>query len=1443
MYPITEEMKALFAEKQRQNISIDVQLKEGSEGEDFTVTEADIVSGSFSVDRYSATGENIEIGSATAAEVRFTLDNSDGRFDGVSLGGAKLFIRLGIKDTDDSEARMHYMDCGYFTVDENPKPLTKISVAALDNMMKFDKKVDWSKFTFPMSIDNIVSVCCTECGVTLSPSVDFERLPNGEYTVANKPESSDITYRQLIQWAAEITGTCAFSDWNGYLRLSWCQKTDVHINTSNRYSSETDESITITGVQIVGDDNSAELFGEEGYVFNIEGNELIQTSVYDVATNLGLVLCGFTYVPFVCSCFPMPFLYPMDIISFTDIKGNTFDTVVTAHVYTLNGTSSLKAVGESEEQKNYSSSAPFTKRESMIIKKLKKEAEKNVSNLEQKTLSLNETLANALGLYSTEIKNEDGSTEYFFHSKPSIEECKDGDVIFCFNAGGFGVCTSWDDNGNPVFENGVNVKTGEAIWRYLSAHTITASLIRAGRLESNDGSAYFDLDNEEIGVALKNSQGETMHSTKIRPYGTEMECNFVSEPKNAVLTEDEETVIKNILIKKGMKEGTLVYNLAFELLEGMFIAAKTKYGINIKGTDENGDVYNSAHLPHKFLTSKEEHDEDDNIIGTKNTERTVDGVFSDGSQTFEAPEMYFNGDVYFNGVKIDGDKAAITIRLGDNVTPGVLNDYAKIPFNIVAQTTSDRLTLSESGVRIGENIRHIKVSGQAFVKTGSIHGVRHVRIQKISGGITSNYAWEYITAGSSSGVSFHFTPVIIPVKEDDLIIMAYRSEDADDINVSGYTSSGLQTYLTVEELQDGVGSSKGAFELPDNVLTEDDLVEALNAALAEAKKSGEFKGDSFKLSVQDYGAKGDGVTDDTEAFKKALAENRLVYVPEGNYVISDTLVVRENCELELSHSAVLKFTQTDKNCITLLRLASLKGNHATIFVPYTFSAAVINADTGEDDAALDFDRTLTGDAYTNARNNANATAVPPFTRPLPQWKMSRYVTDINICKLDHRGFPYSVNEDCHGTAVYLHCDQEDFIHYMWGVNMSGLRIAGGFTYGIHIINDGDTEYSWNHDMRIEAVIENCETGVSVENCHNAHLNVTIQPRRSLREDGTTEVPYAKYGIYLKDSNNVDLSSSCVWDWDADNTRWTSTNEYQFLSMYGDCHSTILSAFQYHTKGGNIRDFIYTDTPSNFESLVILQEPFTKWFKTVDGEPYFFDGYSNRKLATQDEFDSLFHTEMVGKFINRLPYATDTDGTIYNGVGYKYGVNMTGYSSPTIVNESYAVLTGFIPVTKTTVVNGEVTKTIIRFSDLWWKQEHGAYERIFFFDKNKNPIQNGEYMAFIGSTQIATSGTNFLSDFQTSEEGFSLTLGVASLLDNVGYVRVTFFKDNVGANPIITVNEEIRYEQEGVLVDGVKVKAENIIGLPNGSGVTLQSPNGTLYKIAVNDDGTLSTIAQ
>lgn len=51
-----------------------------------------------------------------------------------------------------------------------------------------------------------------------------------------------------------------------------------------------------------------------------------------------------------------------------------------------------------------------------------------------------------------------------------------------------------------------------------------------------------------------------------------------------------------------------------------------------------------------------------------------------------------------------------------------------------------------------------------------------------------------------------------------------------------------------------------------------------------------------KISVKDFGAKGDGITDDTEAFRRALMQEGEVFVPDGMYVVSGDLPVSRSCQ-------------------------------------------------------------------------------------------------------------------------------------------------------------------------------------------------------------------------------------------------------------------------------------------------------------------------------------------------------------------------------------------------------------------------------------------------------------------------------------------------------------------------------------------------------------------
>lgn len=152
-------------------------------------------------------------------------------------------------------------------------------------------------------------------------------------------------------------------------------------------------------------------------------------------------------------------------------------------------------------------------------------------------------------------------------------------------------------------------------------------------------------------------------------------------------------------------------------------------------------------------------------------------------------------------------KAAITVALQTNVATGAVNTYTKIPLSQVVSSTSDRLTVTSGStsagggsIRIGSGISYVKVSGQMLVKCGSVTGNRHLRLQKESGSTTTSVAWTCVYATASSNTVFPIAPIIVPVKEGDMLKIAYYTGDSADSNQSGNSTNGWQTYLTVEEL-------------------------------------------------------------------------------------------------------------------------------------------------------------------------------------------------------------------------------------------------------------------------------------------------------------------------------------------------------------------------------------------------------------------------------------------------------------------------------------------------------------------------------------------------------------------------------------------------------------------------------------------------------------------
>lgn len=463
MYPITQSTAALFAANKRQTIIINF----SGIRESIVLTESDIIQGGFALNRYSVSGDVIEVGSAIAGEVRVTLDNSDGRFNNVTFAGGRLFIRVGVADSDESN-RISYVPLGYFTIDDAPRKLKTINFTALDDMVLFDRPVDVSLLRFPMTVSNLVSRICTICRVRLSTNVST--LPNGNYLV-NKINRTPSTYRQLLMWAGQITGTCAFMDYNGQLVMKWYDgDTGAALTPSTRFSSDiAEDSISITGVNLSNGDNSV-LVGTNKYALDISDNGLIANAdLSTIAENILNVVDGFTYLPYTAVVVPMPHLYPLDKVSIMkNNSGKAVNTIVTNVTFKLNDNTELEAVGMTEVSKGYASLNPMTGQEAAIIEQLIDTQTGELNNRVQTVLAFNELISNALGLFVTPVEQPNGSIIYYLHNQSELSESS---IIFTMTENGIAwTNTGWND-GNPVWSSGVTA-AGDALFKFLSAEGI-----------------------------------------------------------------------------------------------------------------------------------------------------------------------------------------------------------------------------------------------------------------------------------------------------------------------------------------------------------------------------------------------------------------------------------------------------------------------------------------------------------------------------------------------------------------------------------------------------------------------------------------------------------------------------------------------------------------------------------------------------------------------------------------------------------------------------------------------------------------------------------------------------------------------------------------------------------------------------------------------------------
>lgn len=527
MYKVSPEVKNLFNKNYIQVADITV----NGVNESFSVAENEIVQGSLSIDRYSVSNSKIEVGSAVAAELTLKLKNDDGKYDNTVFEGAEVFVKIGIKKWDAhrwENAVIHWIPCGYFTIDEPPRALSTITISALDRMILFDKTVDISKMSFPMTVADLLNKICTICGVTMA--TDITRLPNKDYQITAYPEGQDLTYRTLLQWCAALTGTCAFMNYDGNLELKWYEQTDLTISPSERYNSDMQENdVAITGIYFKDAANTEYIAGTDDYCLDLSSNGLLQDNVQVVLDTLYVSLKGFSYRPYTATIKSAPYIYPMDMIHYEDAKGEVHDTIITNVTFGMNLSTSIAGKGETTQKQKYSQSGGLTKQQATILEKLRENLDKAMTAKEQAQLELNRLLSNSLGLNIVTIPQDDGTQIYYFCDGETLES---SNIIYTFKANGFAWTKNWND-GNPVWKYGFS-KDGNAIYNMLAAYKITTEYLEAGCVTAEKLSA-------EYKQSVTNEMQETVDG-KLTDYSTTEETKTLIESNgNTIRTEVAET--------------------------------------------------------------------------------------------------------------------------------------------------------------------------------------------------------------------------------------------------------------------------------------------------------------------------------------------------------------------------------------------------------------------------------------------------------------------------------------------------------------------------------------------------------------------------------------------------------------------------------------------------------------------------------------------------------------------------------------------------------------------------------------------------------------------------------------------------------------------------------------------------------------------------------------
>lgn len=215
-----------------------------------------------------------------------------------------------------------------------------------------------------------------------------------------------------------------------------------------------------------------------------------------------------------------------------------------------------------------------------------------------------------------------------------------------------------------------------------------------------------------------------------------------------------------------------------------------------------------------------------------------------------------------------------------------------------------------------------------------------IQYQKEDGGFASNFYLKFYKAGTN-------TPLLVTQNKTatDQFGLPFRTERF-RLNTSGIPVNGsgsaviphvdqpykMALFRTAEDADDnatgravfvvdGIAPGLVGFSENDSLVSSEDVSYIADGSATERTVAERLRD---MPSVMDYGATGNGSTDDTNAFATALLNNSELYVPSGDYLVGGVIVQQDYQNI---HFGGLVTLRSNANDVTLFKQASSSCHH------------------------------------------------------------------------------------------------------------------------------------------------------------------------------------------------------------------------------------------------------------------------------------------------------------------------------------------------------------------------------------------------------------------------------------------------------------------------------------------------------------------------------------